>query len=249
MKKLLFPIIPVLLLSCAGETDDSTKLIAISKFYPKNEYQTWFNEFADSLSYVSIYDTSDDSIDYYLSRCSGIVLTGGGDMDPANYGREDTLDICSGIDPRRDSLDMLLVNIAFDNNIPILGVCRGMQVMNVNRGGTLFTDLPAEKQSYIHKKRVGDMEHDVYVTNGEKLHEISKCLATIVNSNHHQAIDQLADGFSIQALAPDSVIEAIWWDDLASQSFALGVMWHPERLDSRNNLSGNIAKSFIDALQ
>jgi putative glutamine amidotransferase len=178
-----------------------------------------------------------------------MVLTGGGDIDPNQYGNPGVSDYCSDIDAKRDSLDLLMINTSFERDVPLLGVCRGMQMMNVAGGGTLIADLPAMKESYIHQQRIGDMEHDVYVVSGSQLHSISGCLATIVNSNHHQAIDELAQGYEIMALAPDSIIESMWWSDTTSHSYALGVMWHPERLEKNNKLAGNIAQSFIDAIQ
>jgi putative glutamine amidotransferase len=160
----------------------------------------------------------------------GLLLGGGADVDPARYDRPRRSDAGVTLDPARDDLDFSLLDAARRASIPIFGVCRGLQVINVALGGTLFQDLPRERPSRIpHAVRVPKnfLAHPVSVAAGSRLESISSSRTFEVNSRHHQGIDRIAPGLSRSAEAPDGLIEAI---EAEEGPFLVAVQWHPENL-------------------
>ena len=250
--KYLFLFVAVFFLACSSQQEDETvvatpegDLIAISWYYKNSSYQKWLSEYDDQLRFVNIYDLPDSEIDEVLVHAHGFVLTGGCDVDPTMYGKAEEVVRCGKLDSRRDSLELLMVNRSFELNTPILGVCRGLQMMNVAAGGNLIIDLPSDRSTLIHQKEGRDVTHEVLVDSTKYFHEMTNCLASMVTSNHHQAIGRLGAGYEIQAYSPDSIIEAIWYSDTTAHPFALGVQWHPERMPQRDPLAGNIARAFL----
>ena len=173
-----------------------------------------------------------------LDRCAdvlgavrGLVLTGGEDVDPAEYGAQPHPAL-GQINPRRDRWEIALVRAAMERRIPTLAICRGVQVLNVALGGTLVQDIPAQWPGALGHE-VDDRRartHPVNVVEGS-LTEAALGGATItVNSVHHQAIEQLAPGLRITARSPDGLVEAVETED--SAWWAVGVQWHPEELTS-----------------
>ena len=162
-----------------------------------------------------------------VSQLDGIVLTGGEDIQPDYYG--DTPDEkLEEVSPARDTFDLMVLKMATDRNIPILGICRGLQLMNVAFGGTLYQDLPTQHPSAINhrQKESGTIPtHPVSIIKGSKLAEITGQEMLQVNTFHHQAIRKLAPGFKVTAWAPDSVVEAI---EAYPVRQMLGVQFHPE---------------------
>jgi putative glutamine amidotransferase len=171
-----------------------------------------------------------EAIDAALDEVGGVVLAGGRDIDPARYGQEPD-PLLAPIEPRRDEFELALVPAAIDRGLPILGVCRGMQVLNVACGGTLLQDLRLAAFSRDHPsdpgwgqwKRVeaASLEgegvpphprHDISVAVPSILHSALGTTTATVNSFHHQAVDLLGDGLRVTATAPDGVIEAIELD-------------------------------------
>ena len=152
-----------------------------------------------------------------LKGCDALLLPGGGDIDPARYGQEDCG--CLGVDRERDEREFALLREALALHLPVLGVCRGCQLLNVAFGGTLHQDIPdhdaIDGADRLHPSRCVDP--DLTALYGESF---------IVNSWHHQAVDRLGEGFRAVQWAPDGVVEAIRHDTLP----VLGVQWHPERL-------------------
>lgn len=162
-----------------------------------------------------------------VSQLDGIVLTGGEDIQPDYY--SDTPDEkLEEVSPARDTFDLMVLKMATDRNIPILGICRGLQLMNVAFGGTLYQDLPTQHPSAINhrQKESGTIPtHPVSIIKGSKLAEITGQEMLQVNTFHHQAIRKLAPGFKVTAWAPDSVVEAI---EAYPVRQILGVQFHPE---------------------
>lgn len=165
-----------------------------------------------------------------LATVQGIVLTGGEDVDPAEFG--------APRHPRtqpahtaRDKCELAMVHVARERRMPVLAICRGMQVVNVALGGTLVQDIPAERPSAIRHDHEGEREarvHDVAIQPGSRLAAALGATAITVNSFHHQAVDRPAAGLRVTATAPDGIIEGMespdddWW--------MLAVQWHPEEL-------------------
>jgi putative glutamine amidotransferase len=170
--------------------------------------------------------------DHILARVDGLMLTGGGDVDPGLYGeaRHATFDEAEA---GRDSFEIALSRAAVNKGIPFLAICRGMQVLNVAMGGTLIQDIPSQVpgalQHSVPEPRFA-IAHEVWVTKGSKL---SALLADHmedgetchVNSRHHQSVRQAAPGFDITATSPDGVVEAM---EMPAAGFCIAVQWHPE---------------------
>jgi putative glutamine amidotransferase len=173
-----------------------------------------------------------DRVDEVVERADGILLTGGGDVDPSQYGgaRHPTTQNAEG---GRDELEIAIARRALDNDLPLLAICRGVQVLNVAAGGTLVQDLPSERQTKLpHEVRhpPDAIAHEIIVAPGTKLAELLKENGEVppscsVNSRHHQAVDRVAEGFRQAAVAPDGTVEAI---ERPGARFCIGVQWHPE---------------------
>lgn len=160
----------------------------------------------------------------------GVVLGGGCDVDPARYGRLVRDGSGVEVDAERDRTDFDLFERAWRDQAPILGICRGLQVVNVALGGTLLQDIPSEHPSeVVHRREDRDKtrrDHKVKVTPGTRLQAIAGETEILVNSRHHQAIEQTGRGLSISAVAPDGLVEGV-----ESQTpWLLAVQWHPENL-------------------
>ncbi len=166
--------------------------------------------------------------DAVVARVEAVVITGGSDIDPARYGHDNSGS--TEIDPVRDAWELALVDSARRQGVPVLGVCRGCQILNVALGGTLRQEVwGTDDHRHLwnaDRTRLADGQHDVSLTG--LLGDIYGTELRRVNSFHHQAIDLLGHGLEVVATAPDGTIEAV-----ASTSAwpALAVQWHPERLD------------------
>jgi putative glutamine amidotransferase len=178
-----------------------------------------------------VLDVSTGSGDELMTGVDGLLLTGGGDLDPALYGeqRHATFDAA---EPGRDAFEMDLVRRALDANVPVLAICRGIQVLNVARGGTLVQDLPDQMPgSVVHSVREPSfaIAHDVWIASGTLLEQLMRERlegdTCPVNSRHHQAIKDVGTGLVVSATAPDGVVEAV---EDPTRRFCLGVQWHPE---------------------
>ncbi len=162
-----------------------------------------------------------------LEGFDGLVLPGGGDIDPARYGGDRT-SACYDVNADQDALDLAILHDALDRGLPVLGVCRGLQVINVALGGTLIEDLAPSGVAHVPSGRAdGGLAwswHDVALAAHSRLRaELSAELVSVA-SGHHQAIGELGEGLNVVAVAPDGVIEAI---EHASAP-VLAVQWHPE---------------------
>lgn len=162
-----------------------------------------------------------------VSQLDGIVFTGGEDIQPMYYG-DLPYEKLEEVSPARDTFDLMVLKMAADRNIPILGICRGLQLMNVAFGGTLYQDLPTQHPSSVNhrQKESGTTPtHPISIIKESKLAEITGQEVLQVNTFHHQAIRKLAPGFKITAWAPDSIAEAIEAYPIRQM---IGVQFHPE---------------------
>ena len=170
-----------------------------------------------------------------LTRYDGFIIPGGGDIDPLLYNEERITDM-NLEDEKRVEFDLALFHLAVKQGTPVLGICYGMQLINIAMGGTLYQDIGAQKGKAINH-RVGvhqiQVDDNPYVAAGR--YE--------VNSSHHQAVKDIAVGLDSFAFAPDGVTEAFYYS--LKHRFLLGVQWHPERM--RNMVSEIVFSSFIKA--
>ncbi len=166
--------------------------------------------------------TTDDEV----GECEGIVLTGGGDVHPASYGRENALRVARDVKSDRDEFEFGLIRRAIEARTPLLGICRGCQVFNVAMGGSLIPDLPGAGYA-SHDDGAG--VHPLLVMQGTALRSILRTGAGSVNTSHHQSVLTPGEGLRVAALSDDNVVEAIEWAVPEGRSWILMVQWHPER--------------------
>ena len=186
----------------------------------------------------------EESVDQTVEFCDGFLLSGGPDFHP-NLFKEEKLKCCGNINSKRDMYELALIPAVLARKKPILGICRGIQALNVSLGGTLYQDLPTQKPSSVcHSMSVvnDDVIHSVDIIDGTPLNSLLKTNQTMVNSYHHQSIKNLGRGLEVSAVAADGVIEGVF---LRDYPFCQGVQWHPERL--KNTDSFYIFASLISA--
>lgn len=172
-----------------------------------------------------------ESPEQIVARMDGIVLTGGGDVDPTFYGETPHATYVAA-EPGRDAFELALARAAVAADVPLLAICRGTQVLNVACGGSLVQDIPTLVAGAL-THRVPEprfaVAHEVWVTKGSRLWAVmSETLdgeSLHVNSRHHQSVARVAEGFEVNATAPDGVIEGI---EHPGRRFCVGVQWHPE---------------------
>jgi putative glutamine amidotransferase len=169
-----------------------------------------------------------DDPDEVLRRIDGLILAGGNDLDPASYGHE-RHPLTVGPTPHRDEFEIALTRRAVQLDMPVLGICRGMQLLNVAFGGTLLQDLPEHLGHDDHRRVLGSFDgsdHDVRLTKGSLAAQAAGELVHPTKSHHHQGVDEIGDGLVVTGRsALDDLPEAI---EIPSARFVLGVQWHPE---------------------
>lgn len=184
-------------------------------------------------------------IDDYINMIDGLLIPGGDfDIDPSFYGEEIASDTVTMKKSRAD-FEREFIEKAFKKEIPILGICAGMQLMNVYFGGSLIQHIPDEIESFLeHEQKVlhDIATHEIDIVGGSILNKITGSTKMEVNSSHHQAVKDLGKGLEVSATAPDGVIEAI---ELRGHKFCVGVEWHPEYLIKEED--ENIFKAFVAA--
>ena len=173
--------------------------------------------------------------------CDGLLLPGGGDMDPKFYGQA-RIPACGEPNLLRDAAEPLLLRAFLAADKPVLGICRGIQVMNAVLGGDLYQDI----KPFEHLPHNGHWAkvHTVTVRRGTLLSRILGQDTVLVNSQHHQAVDQVAPGFTLAALSEDGIVEAIEKPDAG---FCLGVQWHPEWLSDADPAMQGLFDAFVNA--
>ena len=171
-----------------------------------------------------------------LERLDGLMLAGGADIDPASYGAARHAETVETV-PERDAFEIALVRAAIERDLPVLGICRGMQLINVARGGTLLQHLPEHFGHEEHRRVVGSFEgadHEVRLRDGSLAASVAGERLHVTKSHHHQGVDRLGAGLCISGTSTlDGLPEAIEWDrgrsgESAARRFLLGVQWHPE---------------------
>ena len=170
--------------------------------------------------------TDSDAVAQLISLCDGVLLTGGHDVSPSLYGQEpfDGLETC----PARDRMDATALRLALREDKPVLGICRGIQLMNAALGGTLWQDLPTQHPSDVNHHMAPPYDrvaHEVRILPGTPLHQLLGQDFLCVNSYHHQAVCSLAPALEKMAESPDGIVEALYHPGM---KFLWAVQWHPE---------------------
>jgi putative glutamine amidotransferase len=258
MKKILSHGLTILIIgflwSCQTVPPPSQVKIAISKAVPEADYENyfrWLRNIDSTIVFFDMYHLELDSALKLLVECDGLLLTGGTDIYPGRFGKEN--DTSRILEPnfKRDTLEFALLTKAIEKKMPVQGICRGLQLINVHFGGSLIIDIPTDMDTIV-KHQLPDTyncPHLVDIPIGSLLNEISGITQGETNSNHHQGIDVLGKGLEGMAKTPDGLIEAIGLKGRTNASYLLAVQWHPERMDYSNPLSGAIAKRFVDEVK
>jgi len=183
-------------------------------------------------------------------RLDGVLIPGGVDIDPANFGEPKRAE-CGVVDPARDAVELQLARWAADDRKPLLGLCRGLQVINVALGGTLYQDIGADKPGSLKHDcfptegyRRDYLAHDVALGDGSRLRAAFARPTIAVNSMHHQGIKDLAPALLASGVAPDGLVEGV---ESRNGHFLVGVQWHPEVYESTDPPTRRLFQSFIEA--
>lgn len=244
------------LTSCTNQTenndaDEQQLTIAVSKISgPDSYYEKWVHYGDSSIRILNLYNHPLDTIYQVLEQCDGVLLTGGEDINPDYYGAKSRLSECGEIDYRRDTLEFIMLDHAFRNKMPVLGVCRGQQMINVFLGGSLYIDLPTDRPSAIHHRcaKSDTCFHSIRIDSTSLLYSLTNSPEIQVNSSHHQAIDVPAINIQALAWSPDSIIEAISWENPKGRSYMFATQFHPERMDYTSSVSGKIIQRFVNEM-
>lgn len=160
-----------------------------------------------------------------LNGCEILVVLGGADVDPKHYGQEAMTSTLFGVNAKADQYEIMLVQEALQAGKAVLGICRGMQLLNVACGGTLVQDLGGEGIHNIAASNFAFSGHDVHISPGSHLSSVFDAATIKVRSSHHQAVQRLGTNLRVTAIADDGVVEAI---ELNAPNWVVGVQWHPE---------------------
>ena len=189
------------------------------------------------------YPLNEEEFDKILPTLDGVIMAGGPDVHPKYFGQE--IDpYCGTITEDRDIMELYVMKWAMENDIPVLGVCRGMQLINVALGGTLHQDV-VHHMGIVHRQNDGMLYwHDVIFEGDSQLRRLVGSERYPVNSYHHQAVDRLADGLVVTAYNPDGLIEAY---ERPASRFLMAVQWHPEVSYFKDSFSRKIFDKFLEA--
>ncbi|MBX2923050.1 MAG: gamma-glutamyl-gamma-aminobutyrate hydrolase family protein [Chitinophagaceae bacterium] len=214
------------------------------------KYSNWILGYSEAVEVIQLSHWAKNFEE--IKKCRGIVLTGGEDVHPRFYNKPELYKYCyeTDVNEARDEFELEILKYTEANNIPVLGICRGLQIANVFFGGTLIPDIPTWGK-FNHSKLPDDSDryHKTMVDPSSWLYTIIHRQEGTVNSNHHQSADIIGKGLIVSAFSPDGVVEALERKDPEGKSFLCLVQWHPERMnDQESNFVKNIREAFVEAV-
>lgn len=212
------------------------------RIYMKSKYVICLLRAGARVKWIDLEDR--EKMRSQLAKCQGLLLPGGGDLQPHLYGQSPT-EKCGKPDLKRDAGEWAILDAFLPTDKPILGICRGAQLMNVYCGGTLhqdIVDISISKHS-DYNNRAG-FTHKVNLTPGTKLQAILGVDACNVNSMHHQAADRIAESLVVSAVSKDGIVEGL---EKRDHPFFLGVQWHPEHMSAKSQQQQKIFEAFVAA--
>jgi putative glutamine amidotransferase len=206
-------------------------------------YVSWIQK--ENVTILDAYTIN--NTDSILKLADGIILTGGEDINPLQYNDTINLAVCGDINYNRDTLERKLFDFAMEYKIPLIGVCRGMQMMNVATGGTLYGDIPSEiGTNVIHRSKKG-ASHQIVITDTCSFIFPLECDTILVNSYHHQGLKKLPNNLRVIAKSFDGLPEAVAIKS-SSHPFMIAVQFHPEKLGKQNVIYNTMKDSFYSAI-
>ena len=243
MKKLLITFICLNILSACQKQEKIT--IILSK--ASSNYIKWIED--ENVIILDAYTIK--NTDSILVVADGIILTGGEDINPLEYNDTSNIKVCGKINFSRDTLERKLFDFAFKNKLPLVGVCRGMQMMNVASGGSLYGDIPTEIGTTVVQRNNGEVMHEIALSceNIKYINLIFPLLKDtfLVNSWHHQGLKDISQNLNVIARSYDGLPEAVVMND-SVHPFMIAVQFHPERLGKDNAIHKQMRSSFFRAI-
>ncbi len=227
-------------------------MIKIGITYSETNFQNYPNWILAKSNDIEIVILSFELFNYQeLEKCDGVILSGGVDSHPLFY-KNPRIDypLAQTFNEERDKFEINIFEMAQNLRIPILGICRGMQLINIALGGTLIQDIEENGNKNHRKMQNIDGLHSITVEKDSLFYEIANIDSGMVNSAHHQGIDQIADNLRAAAWSDDKVIEVLEYKDKSINSFLIAIQWHPERFINSNYqipFSMNIKNAFLEA--
>ena len=240
MKKLLLLLVcSFTFIACQKE---HKKTIILSK--ASSNYIKWIED--EDVIILDAYTIK--NTDSILSLADGVILTGGEDINPLEYNDTNNIKVCGTINFSRDTLERKLFDFAFKNKLPLIGVCRGMQMMNVASGGTLYGDIPSEIGTTVIHRNNGEVMHEIALCDTSSLIFPNGTDTFMVNSWHHQGLKDISENLLVIARAFDGLPEAVVMNN-SVHPFMIAVQFHPERLGKDNIIHQTIKNSFYKKLK
>ena len=239
LKKILFILIIVILCSCQKQ---ESKIIILSK--ASENYVKWMED--DNIIILDAYTIK--NTDSILELADGIILTGGEDINPLQYNDTVNLAVCEDMNYQRDTLERKLFDFAMVHKIPLIGICRGMQMMNVASGGTLYGDIPTEIGTTVIHRFNGEVNHKIVLVDTCSLIFPLGTDTIMVNSWHHQGLKIMTNNLRVVARAFDGLPEAVVMGK-SEHPFMIAVQFHPERLEEDNIIHTTMKESFYKEIR
>jgi len=240
MKKLLIILVSFLLLFSCQQQQQKTIILSKSS----SNYIKWIE--GKNVIILDAYTIK--NTDSILKLADGIILTGGEDINPLEYNNTTKLKVCGDINYKRDTLERKLFDFALSNKIPLIGVCRGMQMMNVASGGTLYGDIPTEIGTEVIHRNNGEVYHEIALCDTSTLIFPIETDTIMVNSWHHQGLKIMPNHLRVIARSFDGLAEAIVMDK-SIHPFMIAVQFHPERLGKDNVIHQTIRDNFFKEMK
>jgi len=236
---------PLIAITCSRVTGGAWGLYSLGHFmdYTFADYSLALRD-AGAAPLIVPAAQDDGSLERILGAVQGLVLSGGPDIHPRHYAEEPTAGL-GEVDEALDRMELMAARLAFEKDLPVLGICRGIQVLNVALGGTLYQDISSQVQECICHTPKTDKAvttHTVRIAAGSRLRRIMGRSEIWVNGKHHQAVREPAPGLSVTARAMDGVVEAL---EHQHRRWMIGVQWHPEGTWREDSFSKKLFRAFV----
>lgn len=224
-------------------------IIGVTDCSKYDNYAKWIAQEPDVEAIKLSY--KDDSF-AEIDQCHGILLSGGEDVHPTLYNKPEYVDYCypDDIDKKRDEFELKVLKYTQEKELPVFGICRGLQIANVFFGGSLIPDIPTFKNSDHSKFQGEDRYHEINTEASSLLRKLTGLEKGEVNSAHHQSVETLGEGLVASAFSPDGIVEGIERQQPDGKPMLLLVQWHPERMKKQDSaFSKRIRQSFLDQIR